>query len=247
MNIVLNLRPRLNRIVAAAIGAFFVGLCGALLAFVLSPQQALQARRIERLPSMTAEDLAAAAPGDDVLLTGRLEDNPVVAPDGFVAYTRERWQISQSTPGSQSGSPSATPGGRWETVERVVPDLALSVGGRTVSILRADGVALSGALHERLVRATSSQKAGYDGQLLAEGSERLRGFYNGDLVTVLGNRASTGDVIPDELFAGDRVAFVAQKKSAARGLFVGGLCLMGLAPVVLVGGVLAGLFGRRRR
>jgi hypothetical protein len=247
MNIVTSIRSRLNRVVGAAIGAFFFITCGAVLAFVISPQQALQARRIERLPHMTAEDVAVATPGDDVLVTGRLEDNPVIARDQFVDYTREVWQVTVPTPGDQSGSQSNDASGKWETVERVVPDLVLNVNDRRIDILQAGSVRLSGPLHESLVRGYSSRKATYNGEMLAQGSERVRGFHNGDLTTVLGAKASTGGVIPEELFAGDRMAFSQYKKDAARGMFIFGLCMMGMAPVVLGGGVLSALLGRWRR
>lgn len=242
MNLSLNIRPRIKRIVAAVIVAIFFMACGALLAFVLSPKEALQARRIERLPDIAAEDVATADPGDDILVTGRLEDNTVIAEDSFVAYVRERWEVTPATP----DDPNDESNGKWATVERIVPDLRVNVNGKAAKTLRASSVTMNGPLHERLIRAYSFRKARYEGEALAEGSERLRGFYNGDLVTVLGTKASTDGVIPDELFAGDRVAFVQHKKSAARSLFIFGLCLMGVAPIVLVGGILSGLFGRRR-
>ena len=131
-------------------------------------------------------------------------------------------------------------------MERITPDLTLNVNGRRLEILRASNVRFSGPLHERLVRAYSFRRAKYNNEDLAEGSERLRGFHNGDLVTVLGSKASAGGVIPDELFAGDRIAFVQHEKSAAKGLLTGGLCMMGIAPIILIGGILSALFGRRR-
>lgn len=248
MNISFNIRGRIGQIVVTVIGTAFLMACGALLAFVLSPRQALEARHIERLPEMASEDVAVAAPGDDILVTGRLEDNPVITEGSFVAYVRETWRVTIPTPSNQADSQSSKPTGKWETIERITPDLSLDVNGRTVEILRASSVTMSGPLHERLIRALYFFRAAkYNGEMLAEGSERVRGFYNGDLVTVLGTKASTGGVIPDELFAGDRVAFVEHEKSAARGLFFFGLCLLGVAPIVLVGGILFALLGRRRR
>ncbi len=247
MHVLRNVRLRLNRIAAAAIAALFFGLCGALMAFVLFPHQAIEARNIARLPDMSAEDVDVAAPGDKVLISGRLEDNPILIRGDFVAYKRERWRVTQPTPSSsQSATQNAQPSGQWQSVERVVPDLTLEVNDRRVNLLRADNVTLSGPLHERLIRAYSSLRAEYNGQELAEGSERVRGFYNGDLVTALGSKASTGGVIPTELFAGDRVAFAQYKKSAAQSLLFFGLCLMGLSPAILGGGILSSFLSRRR-
>jgi hypothetical protein len=249
MSAILNLftlRRRVNRLLLAGLGALFFLSCGALLAFVLSPKQVLEARRIERLPVLKAEGVAAAVAGDELLVTGRLEDNAIAAPDGFVAYLRQTWRVTVPTPSSSTGDRSGKPTGSWKTVERVVPELSLNVDGRAVPILRSDGAGMSGPLHERLAPAFSWRQAEYEGRMLAEGSERVRGFRNGDLVTVLGNKASTGGVIPEEMFMGDRVAFVEHAKSAARGLFVFGLCMLAIAPIVLVGGILSALFGRRR-
>ena len=247
MNIVFNVRERLNLVFVALLGTVLLAACGALFAFVLSPGQALQARRIERMPDMTVEDVAALDHGDDVLITGRLEDNPIIAEDRFVAYVRQTWQVTVPTPSNQSDSQSSKPTGQWETVERIVPDLTLNVNGSQIEILRVSDVTLSGPLHEQLISAYTFRKAEYNNELLAEGSERVRGFQNGDLATVLGAKASTGGILPDELFAGDRVAFVEHKKSSARSLFICGLCMMGTAPIVLGGGIASALFGRRRR
>lgn len=242
---VFNLRSRFNRIVLAGFGALFFAACGVLLAFVLYPKQALEAQRIDRLPALAAEDVAAAAPGEEILVTGRLEDNPSISPGGFVAYMRQTWQVTVPTPSSSTSNQRGTPTGSWKTVERLVPELSLSVDGRVVTILRSDTAIMSGPLHERLMRALAWWEAEYEGQMLAEGSERVRGFWDGDLVTVLGSKASAGGVIPEEMFMGDRVAFAAYKKNAARGLFFFGLCMLGVAPIVLVGGILSALFGRR--
>jgi len=249
MKINLNLPSRLNQIGCAVAVAIFLLACGALLAFVLAPQQALQARRVERLPVMAAEDVDAAAPGDDVLITGRLEDNPVIAEDGFVAYVREVWVVERPTPTGQTSARRSEPVGKWEVIERDVPDLTVNVDGRLVQIQRTNGVAMSGALHERLIYARTfyAEEAWYQGVKLKEGSERLRGLYNGDRITVLGTRASTGGVVPEELFAGDRETLIQRKKSSVRSLLVFGFCLMGLAPVALVVGILTTLFGRRSR
>ncbi|MFZ5918434.1 MAG: hypothetical protein ACOYZ7_15965 [Chloroflexota bacterium] len=245
MRVVFNIRERMGRVVAAGIGTLFLLACGALLAFVLSPGQSLEARRIDRLPEMTAEDVSTAAAGEDILVTGRLEGNAVVAEGGFVAHVQEEWRVTMPTPGSQSSSQSSKPAGQWQTVQRVVPALALDVDGRSVEILPAGNARLSGSLHERLVRSRSFRQAEYNTEMLPEGSMRTRGFFNGDLITVLGSKASSGGVIPEELYMGDRVGLVAYKKNAATGLLVGGLCMMGLAPVVLIGGILSALLGRR--
>ena len=63
MNIFASIRERIGSAVGAVIGAVFMLGCGALLAFVLSPQQALEARRIDKMPLMDAGSVAEAAAG----------------------------------------------------------------------------------------------------------------------------------------------------------------------------------------
>jgi hypothetical protein len=66
------------------------------------------------------------------------------------------------------------------------------------------------------------------------------------LTTVLGEKAASGGITPSQLYGGDRAAFEEAERQAASGLLFAGLCAMALSPVVLVGGILAALFGRRR-
>jgi hypothetical protein len=75
----------------------------------------------------------------------------------------------------------------------------------------------------------------------------MQGFSNGDLVTVVGSKASTGDLIPLKLFGGDRVQLIENIRSSAQTMFTVGIVMMICSPLVLVLGVLGALFGRRRR
>ena len=106
-----------------------------------------------------------------------------------------------------------------------------------------DRANLGGALHENLQRGTSSLQAKDGGTSLPDGSTRTQGLQNGDLVTVLGSKASTGDLIPSRLFGGDRVQLVENIRSGARAAFMAGIFMMICSPVILVGGLWAALFG----
>ncbi len=228
---------------AATMGALALASCGALLAFVLSPGQALAARRMARMPFMDAGAVAAAASGTDVLITGRLSENPSLGESDFVAYKLDRWVVTPADP----ADPEDQPSGAWEAVEVAAPELRLNVEDGTIVILKADGVTLGGPLRETLVLSEAQEGAeDSDGEWIPDGSLRYRGFLNADLITVLGRKASTGGVIPEEIYAGDRVSFIESKQQAARGMFFAGLCLLGFSPLVLVGGALRALFRRRR-
>jgi hypothetical protein len=194
---------------------------------------------------MDAAAVAEAAPGQTVLISGVLAGNrPLLQGMDLVAYSEEQWNVT--TPPSDENS-SGEPHGDWKAARLVVPELSLTVNGQTVAIHAAEDVQLSGALREELVRGTSSIQAKYDNELLPDGTRRYRGLADGDLASVLGKKAAAGGVAPDQVFAGDRPAFVASQKEAASNLLVGGIVSMIAAPVVLVGGVLAALFWRRRR
>jgi len=243
MNLFRSLRERFGRVIWVVIGSVALLGCGLLFALVLAPQQKLEARRIERMPVMDANIVVNTAAGEDVLVTGWLNAEPLPGVGDFIAYKLEQWEVTPPDP-DEPGDESS---GSWKEVERVVPDLDLDADGQIVWILAAEGVYLNGKLHEEIVGSGSYDSADYMGQNLSEGSSRYRGFYSGDLATVWGKKASAGGVIPDELFAGDRVTFIESKHDAAKGLLIAGISMLVCSPVVLIGGILSAIFGRRRR
>lgn len=245
INLISSLHRRLKTVLAALGISLFCCLSGALMTFVLSPAQAFQAFRISQLPLMDAQDIQSAAPGDTLLFTATLTDNaPLQGEIDLVAYSVEEWRVTLPS-NSGRGSDSPKPSGRWEMVETVVPELTVERDRQMVSLHRAKGVRLSGALHEKVIKSDNPLQAMDRNELLPAGTRRYRGLANGDLVTVLGKKASDGGVIPDHLFAGDRVAFEESQRQAAQGLFSAGLCAMAMAPLVLLGGLLFAIFRRK--
>jgi hypothetical protein len=212
------------------------------MAFVFAPAQAAEAYRISRLPFMDAATVEAATPGEAILITGVLASNtPVLEDAGFVAYYVEEWEVT--TPADVDGQ--GEPHGSWKSVETVVPDLNLDVNGQSVTIRRTDSARLVGPLHETTVPG-EGLTATYDGKPLPDGTRRYRGLNDGDLATVLGEKAAGGGVAPEQIFAGDRSAFEKSQQDAASGLLFSGICSMILSPVVLIGGLLGAIFRRRR-
>src|SRR5688572_4923145 len=242
------LRQRIGAVFAAFGASLMCCICGALMTFVFAPAQALQAARISGLPRVeNAAAVAATAAGDELLVTGVLTGNPVVFEDAsLVAYSEEEWQVS--VPSSSSGDPdsSSEPHGSWKSVKTVVPALTLEMDGQPVTLQAAGSASLSGPLHEQLVPGNGIG-AKYNGKSLPDGSRRYQGLRNGDQATVLGKKTADGEIAPDQLFAGDRAAFEESQRQAAAGLLIFGIVMMVMAPVVLVGGILGALFGRRRR
>lgn len=242
-----NIRGR----VGAAIGAGFAAVCflafGALLAFVLSPQQAMEWRRIEGLPELDAAAYAATGIGEEVALTGTLTDNAAQVSEELVAYVREQWEIEPANRTDDSTS-NDEPEGSWNTVETVVPALTIAINGGNIKTISVGSATLGGNMRETAIQqGRGSEKADYNGQQLPEGSTRMRGFANGDVVTIVGHKASTGDVTPERIFGGDRVQLIENIRSGARTMFAIGIGMMICAPIVLVAGVLGALFGRRSK
>jgi hypothetical protein len=160
----------------------------------------------------------------------------------YDTYQLQEWEVTLP----DSNDSSDEPDGSWDTLEVVVPRLQLSLPGGQISIHADDRVKLSGPLREEWVYSTSSLTAEFDDEQVPDGTRRYLGIYNGDLVTVWGQRASAGGVVPDEIFVGDRVAFIDKEHSAARGMLIAGISMLVCSPIILAGGVLSALFGRNR-
>jgi hypothetical protein len=246
MNFFDRIRERIGSAIAVVIGSVALLGCGLFFTLFLAPQQKLEARRIERLPLVAAAAIEQSAPGDELLFTGHLQGNsPARIGENFVAYLLEEWRVT--APEYDPEEPDQEPQGDWVTVETLVPDLQIEISGGLVTTLKSDAATLSGPLQEVFYIGESNLTAQYEDQQLADGSQRLRGFYDGDLITILAKKATVSGVIPTELFAGDRVAFVESKHAVAKGLLIAGIAMIGCSPVVLIGGGVAALFGRRRK
>jgi len=244
MNLFSIIRQRLASLLTILVlSAFCCGL-GLLFTFYLAPKQGLQAAGISRLPQMDAGTVESAEPGDRLLLTGVLADNAQLYEEqGLVAYQLDEWQVSPPDPDIEDDKPD----GKWSAVEKALPDLQIIVHDQTVLVRASTDAAFAGPVREVLVPGDGLEANDNQGSVYAGGTLRYRGLANGDLVTVYGLKASSGGILPETLFAGDRVAFEEYQRDTARGLLAAGISMLVCAPVVLVGGGLAAVFGRRRR
>jgi len=111
-----------------------------------------------------------------------------------------------------------------------------------VSLEKTSSARLSGNLHIQMVKGNSPHQAEYEGERLPDGTKRYRGLFDGDLVTVLGKKSANGGVLPEHIFGGDRLQFEESQRQAASGLLISGLCMIALAPLLLIGGLLFALF-----
>jgi hypothetical protein len=241
-----RIRERITGVAAAIIGSVVILGCGLVFTFFLAPKQKIEAQRIDNLPLMDAAYVTKSSPGDVVLITGRLVDNPIIFQEGeFIVYTIEEWEVS--VPEYDPDNPDKEPDGNWKMIKRSVPDLTINVNGILISTLSTEDVYFNGQVHVKILNSSGYDQAKYMGDWLSEGSRRVRGFINGDLVTVWGKRATSDAVIPEELYAGDRVSYVESKHAAAKGLLIAGISMMVCSPVILLGGILLSIFGRRKR
>ncbi len=242
MNILGNIRQRIGGVIVGVLVAIGIFVCGALMAFVISPQQALEWRRINNLPLVDGSGFASAAAETELVVTGRLEGNQPLTQDGLVAYAREQWEVDP--PDNSNDDPD----GSWTLLEESFPALTINAGGSpaTVTTLPATSVTFGGALHETIQEGTGTERADYSGRSLPEGSIRTRGYKEGDLITVVGRKATTGDLVPSRYYGGDRTQLVEEIRSSARAMFAIGVGMMICAPILLVVFVVGSLFGRVR-
>jgi hypothetical protein len=243
-NLFANLRGRINAGIGVIIATMALCVCGAVMTFVLAPQQALKAYRISQMPMMDAGFVGDSAAGSDILITGYLNGNPPTPalPD-FIAYTEEKWKVTVTKDDQGKGK---TPSGSWSLEQTVIPELILDTNDAAVDIHASGSANLSGPVHEKIVDGNGALQANDGDKNRKDGAIRYRGFFSGDLTTVFGKKASIGGVIPEEFFAGDRIAFEAYQKQIASSFLFMGIAFMACSPLVLAFGILAVLFGRRR-
>ncbi|MBK9601000.1 MAG: hypothetical protein IPO36_04035 [Anaerolineales bacterium] len=243
-NLFAQLRNRFKAVLGSFTAAISVFACGAVMTFVLAPNQAILAYKVSRMPMMTAQSVESIAAGGDILITGYLIGGaPTPSLPEFIAYTEDTWKVTVTQ--DDNGNDN-TPSGSWSRVQTVFPELTLEMNGAPVLIRVSNSASLSGSLHEKVVDGNGILQADYEGQPLHDGASLYRGFASGDLITILGKKASVGGVIPEQVFGGDRVSFEEYQRNLASSYLVMGVAFMLCSPLVLVIGILAALFGRKK-
>ena len=236
-----GIRERSRTLGALARVALAIFVCGAAMARCLAPMQEVEWRHIQSLPELDADSFAAQPTGQEVVITGALVDNPLALPQyELVAYQVEEWNVSWDDENDEYE-------GSWTVIETNMPALAVSITGGSVKTRSVSSLTIGGDTHEYLELGVGLDSALYEGRQLPDGSLRTRGFSNGDLVTVVGAKSSTGELTPERIYGGDRAQLVAEIRSGAHALFSFGLVMMLVcAPGVLIIGAIATISGRRR-
>jgi len=161
---------------------------GLILLIFISPGEARKANRIGSLKEADLATFQALAPGQDVVVTGVLTGNAELD-YGLVAYHRYRWRISTDSDDKEVGG--------WRPDMLMAPALTISMPGGQVTTTAMDLPSLGGKYH--------AYEAGSGGRMVSgkpEGSTRWTGFKNGDMVTVVGKKDTSGQITPEILWAG---------------------------------------------
>lgn len=193
--------------------------CGGFLAFYVAPSMEDRAAELQTLP--TSPDVAV---GQQAVLTGELSNNPTIKTDArvsniatyeLVAYEIERYDPTEG---------SRTRSGTWVYEGRVLPDLQMEVNGTLISF---SGYSMT------LPNETITYETSGNGQRW-----RVRGFRNGDLITMAGRRTADGRFEAGEIMGGTREQLIQYKESGATdSRYVGLLCLAcGLMVMLVFGG-----------
>ena len=241
INLVRAVRQRLALLLTVGFVSLLCCIGGAFASFVVAPQQRIDASRTARMSTLSYEAFQAAPAGERLIVMGALADNPPISDEGeFVAYQMERWTTTLIQDEEQGDFYT----GKWDTENRVteIPVLNVSIEGGTVATLPTESLRLTGALHEEIFESDSAEVDLTNKR--PDDSRRYEGLRNGDTVTILGAKGSGGALIPEALYAGDRVAFDQSNVNQASSLFQMGICMMGLAPLLLLAGLLFALFKR---
>jgi hypothetical protein len=224
---------RVGRLVFAVLCGLVFLVGGAYQAFDGSHQQTSEWSQIRDLPELDARGVAAT-PSDTLLaVTGILDGNAPVSPEDYVVYIQEEWLVFPCE------NVDCTTG-YWKEVAQTVPSLTLFVSDSKVSTLPVSQVTFGGNLSESLdprINQSPLLMADYSGQRLPDGSLRTRGLRDGDLVTVVGRKAVTGEVIPVHLIGGGHAQLVAHFSTVSRAAVwvrLSGVILMIISPFVTI-------------
>ena len=199
--------------------AFLV--CGLTTTFHFAPTQAKRYDEVRLLRPMGAVGLGSLAVGATALLEGTLFANPVIGPQGLVAFQRERWVVERTSEGSLAG--------RWTLLQVLVPELMISTSDGTVRMAQGANVILSGKRHAATVLVPDEARVA-DG--IREGTERVIGFVDGDTVTVVGERVPGGLAI-SRLYGGSAARMQLEWLGGVVIFYVWGVAMLLLVPVIL--------------
>jgi hypothetical protein len=195
-------------------GLVFAGF-GALFVLVFPNMMREEAARIERMKPVSAIALGDRAPGEDVLIEGRLSPQNRQVFRSFVAYVHER--LDRDADGDQE----------WEEYNQETPALLVDLPDGRIQI--AQGYHLRNLSEGRTVR---------------EGNDRYRGLEVGDTVVAMGMATQSRELpaIDAEFVAGGtQQAFVESQRTGAWVMTIVGGIFVVVGLVLALIGVVSGV------
>jgi hypothetical protein len=188
------------------------------------------AGRLGRLAPITAPELAASRPGDEVLIEGRISsENPARFRD-YVAYVRETRDVE-----NWEGTPDP---GNWSEMERVTPPLWIALEDTLLRVANDD--------YDLDVATAVEERTTFDDYA----SIRYRGLAAGDAVLVVGSVAARGEQVEieaDLVAGGTQESYVARQRSGGVLFCVGSGIVAALGAAILLWDQIGPRLGRRRR
>ncbi|MBN1579410.1 MAG: hypothetical protein JXA89_01815 [Anaerolineae bacterium] len=222
----------MNLIISLLVAVSFFA-CGALITFFFGSQQRQEIRYLEGLLVQDAAAFGKAAAGSEMIVTGALDRNKAQHSSGLVAYAQERWDVTYDSEDGYEGD--------WETVEEVWPSLLLLTPSGRVKTGAVGSAKYGGVQYAEIVRySDSSTKA----EGIPEGSIRVTGYKNGDILTVVGYKNDAGLLVPTRFYGGTPDALLKEQKQANWFLTGFGAFFMLLSPLILIPAIKQLLTGR---
>lgn len=236
---------------------FLLGIClfgaGVYAFFNVAAGLSSEADRVEALPGDDSGLFVDLQPGREVAITGTLVDNTratspnahveqVIQQFDLVAYTVDEWHVRRV-----NSDGSVRYQGSWERQSQFIPEaLGLDYGNETVYISAPNGTPVMENLRHsdvRQVPGSGLDSAHYDGESLRHGALRVRGYQNGDTLTVVGTTQSRTLIHVTDLYGGTRSAYIDHLRGEAEAQRLGGVAFMIIGVVfVLIGLMQAGVF-----
>lgn len=227
--------------------------CAGGLIFGLAGSYENDAKEIEELAEFSAGSLH-----DKVYATGTISGSEAIASDPLlgdisqyelVGYQVDRWDVTRSSSGSSSSRSRRTNyNGSWEDVSSAFGPFALDDG--KINVTPNDSVTIDGDVHEYLLPGSGGNGLSdtYNGQTVKDGTLRLQGFQNGDLITVMGIRREGEVLNAEKMYGGTRAEWVEDLKGQAEDSRSVGYILAVCGACFLVPGLglaAASIYGRR--
>ncbi len=173
-----------------------------------------RADEVSGLP--TTPDVAT---GKKAVLTGILTGNAPITSDPDVPdiaqYEVVAYQVQVYERRTTGSGSSRRTSNSWNTTRTVVGTLKLDVQDETITFTRDTSLGFNGSMH-----------VFPDGGSFSEGDHRVRGFQNGDLLTIVARRGENGQFTADELYGGTRDQLIANTRTLARVFRYGGYALL---------------------